>query len=195
MLIEQIISEKDPKMKYVGPDVPTDQQVTPANVASDATEPFAMDLSKTNLIGIFGEPGNKRALIRMPDGTRKKVTVGDTVNGMNITNIDSDGVQFTSGGNEYSFDGVGSSAAGFDPVVSTGTGEVGMDADGNIVPYGNGMTTSLRPKARPTDYEPVDKDAIDQAIRKALEPEQPKVDYPDLKPNDCRKQKYAPARR
>ena len=193
MLIEQIISEKDPKMTYKGPSVPTDQQVTPANVAKIATQKGAMDLSKTNLLGTFGTKDAPRALIMMPDGTRKKVTVGDTVNGMTITNIGDGNVQFTSGGNEYSFDGVGSSAVGFDPVVSTGTGEVGMDADGNIVQYGNGMTTSLRPKARPTDYEPVDPDAVDQAIRKALEPEQPK-NYPDLKPGDYRRQPYHPFR-
>lgn len=197
MLIEQIISEKDPKMKYVGPAVPTDQQITPADVAKTATQKGAMDLSKTNLLGTFGTKDAPTALIMMPDGSREKVTVGDTVNGMKITNIGNGNVQFTSGGNEYSFDGVGSSATGFDPVVSTGTGEVGMDADGNIIKYGDGpMATSPRPKLRPADFAPtIDKDAIDQAIRKALEPEQPKKDYPKLKPNDYRKQPWLPAQR
>ena len=163
MLIEQIICEAE----------------TNATTAQAATMKGAMDLSQTNLLGIFGTKDAPRALILLPDGSRKKVTIGDTVNGMTISGISNGRIEFDNGGQ----------LALPDPVISKTTGTAGMDKDGNIVQYGtgNGMTTSLRPKARPTDYEPVDPDAIDQAIQKALEP---KKDYPDLKPGDYRRQPY-----
>ena len=163
MLIEQIICEAE----------------TNAFTANAATMKGAFDLNQTNVLGIFGTKDAPRALILLPDGSRKKVTIGDTVNGMTISGISNGRIEFDNGGQ----------LALPDPVISKTTGTAGMDKDGNIVQYGtgNGMTTSLRPKARPTDYEPVDPDAIDQAIQKALEP---KKDYPDLKPGDYRRQPY-----
>ena len=167
MLIEQIICEAE----------------TNATTAQAATMKGAMDLSQTNLLGIFGTKDAPRALILLPDGSRKKVTIGDTVNGMTISGISADN-------GRIEFDN-GSQLALPDPVISKTTGTAGMDKDGNIVQYGtgNGMTTSLRPKARPTDYEPVDPDAIDQAIQKALRPKQP-----NLKKGDYRQQPYHPFR-
>ena len=50
---------------------------SPASVARQATLDNAINLRRVNLIGVYGTPANRRALVRLPSGRYKKVKVGD----------------------------------------------------------------------------------------------------------------------
>ncbi len=56
-------------------------------VAKQATLANAINLSKTNLIGVFGSPSNRYALVRQPGGRMVKVAVGDRVDGGRVAAI------------------------------------------------------------------------------------------------------------
>jgi Tfp pilus assembly protein PilP len=47
----------------------------------------AINLRRMNLIGVYGKPSNRRALIRLPSGRYKKVKVGDRLDGGRIVAI------------------------------------------------------------------------------------------------------------
>lgn len=69
------------------PTLPTKQMPTSASVAKQATEQNALALREMNLIGVYGASGNRRALIRMPNGRFVKVAVGDRLDGGRVTAI------------------------------------------------------------------------------------------------------------
>lgn len=58
-----------------------------ASVARRATLDNAINLRRINLIGVYGTPSNRRALVRLPSGRYKKVKVGDRVDGGRIVAI------------------------------------------------------------------------------------------------------------
>ncbi|MCA0870279.1 hypothetical protein LCL97_05560 [Seohaeicola saemankumensis] len=58
-----------------------------ASVARQATLDNAINLQRVNLIGVYGSPANRRALVRLPSGRYKKVKVGDTVDGGRVIAI------------------------------------------------------------------------------------------------------------
>ncbi|MDU9002722.1 hypothetical protein [Sedimentitalea todarodis] len=58
-----------------------------ASVARRATLDNAINLRRINLIGVYGTPANRRALVRLPSGRYKKVKVGDRVDGGKIVAI------------------------------------------------------------------------------------------------------------
>jgi len=58
-----------------------------ASVARQATLKNEINLRRVNLIGVYGSPSNRRALVRLPSGRYKKVKVGDTVDGGRIVAI------------------------------------------------------------------------------------------------------------
>ncbi|WP_444454963.1 hypothetical protein ACTTAI_06405 [Rhodobacter capsulatus] len=60
---------------------------TAASVAREATQKNALDLSKISLIGLYGNPNNRRALVRMPNGRFFKLQVGDRIDGGQVTAI------------------------------------------------------------------------------------------------------------
>jgi len=63
-------------------DVPTS-----ANVARTATIEGGINLRETSLIGVFGTPGNYRALLRQRGGKYKMLAVGDKIDGWTIVAI------------------------------------------------------------------------------------------------------------
>lgn len=69
------------------PTLPTKRMPTSASVAKQATEQNALALREMNLIGVYGGSGNRRALIRMPNGRFVKVAVGDRLDGGRVTAI------------------------------------------------------------------------------------------------------------
>ncbi|RBP81701.1 type IV pilus biogenesis protein PilP, partial [Rhodobacter sp. 140A] len=69
------------------PTLPTKRMPTSASVAKQATEQNALALREMNLIGVYGASGNRRALIRMPNGRFVKVAVGDRLDGGRVTAI------------------------------------------------------------------------------------------------------------
>jgi len=75
----------DSKGFAVGPGRPTR-----ASVAKEATIKNALNPSRLNLIGIYGTPAKRRALLRLPNGRYVKVKVGDRVDGGRVAGIELD---------------------------------------------------------------------------------------------------------
>ncbi|MBT3140953.1 hypothetical protein DS909_16835 [Phaeobacter gallaeciensis] len=65
----------------------TPKKPSTASVARQATLENAINLRRLNLIGVYGTPANRRALIRLPSGRYKKVKVGDRVDGGRVVAI------------------------------------------------------------------------------------------------------------
>jgi hypothetical protein len=60
---------------------------TANTVAAAATFADAMALREINLIGVYGQPGNRRALVRMGNGRYLRVGIGDSLDGGQVTAI------------------------------------------------------------------------------------------------------------
>ncbi|WP_146188653.1 hypothetical protein [Pseudoprimorskyibacter insulae] len=58
-----------------------------ASVAKQATVKNAINLNKINLIGVYGKPSSRRALVRLSNGRYKKVQVGDSIDGGRVAAI------------------------------------------------------------------------------------------------------------
>ncbi len=58
-----------------------------ASVAKQATVENAISLSRVNLIGVYGKPESRRALVRLSNGKYKKVQVGDKLDGGQVAAI------------------------------------------------------------------------------------------------------------
>ncbi|NNL35709.1 MAG: hypothetical protein HKP35_07815 [Silicimonas sp.] len=58
-----------------------------ASVSRQATVENAIRLNKINLVGVYGVPSDRRALIRLPNGRYVKVKVGDRVDGGTVAQI------------------------------------------------------------------------------------------------------------
>ena len=71
---------------------------TSANVARSATIENGINLRETSLIGVFGTPGNYRALLRQRGGKYKMLEVGDKIDGWTITAIAESEVRLKKGG-------------------------------------------------------------------------------------------------
>lgn len=71
---------------------------TPASVARQATLQNAINMQRLNLIGVYGTPSNRRALIRLPSGRYKKVQVGDLVDGGKVVAIGESELRYQKGG-------------------------------------------------------------------------------------------------
>ncbi|NNK78646.1 MAG: hypothetical protein HKP40_08040, partial [Litoreibacter sp.] len=69
-----------------------------ASVARAATDNNAISLGSVALVGVFGTPSNRRALVRMPNGKFKKVSVGDRVDGGRVAAIGEAQLRYTKGG-------------------------------------------------------------------------------------------------
>lgn len=78
----------------------TTTAVAPSNatVGTRATEEDAISLRGVNLIGIYGEAGDRRALVRLQSGRYTKIEVGDRLNGGRVTAIDKDRVLYNRNG-------------------------------------------------------------------------------------------------
>ncbi|WP_299934836.1 hypothetical protein [uncultured Pelagimonas sp.] len=77
--------------------------VTPAapssrGVAQSATVRNAINLKKISLIGVYGTPAARRALVRLPNGKYKKVKVGDRLDGGRVAAIGDSELRYTKSG-------------------------------------------------------------------------------------------------
>ncbi len=69
-----------------------------ASVAKTATVKNAINLSRVNLIGVYGKPSSRRALVRLSSGRYKKVKVGDRVDGGRVSAIGAAQLIYTKSG-------------------------------------------------------------------------------------------------
>ena len=69
-----------------------------ASVTRRATDENAIRLNRVNLIGVYGTPSNRRALVRLPSGRYVKVEIGDRVDGGRVAAIGDDSLRYVKGG-------------------------------------------------------------------------------------------------
>ncbi len=81
------------------PDTVASNRKTPlrTTVAKQATFKNAINLSKMNLIGVYGTQSNRYALVRQANGRYKKVRVGDSIDGGRVAAITASEVRYQKG--------------------------------------------------------------------------------------------------
>ena len=89
----QVASAAAMAPKVVAPKIPSN-----ASVARQATVKNAINLRKVNLIGVYGKPSNRRALVRLSNGRYKKVVVGDRIDGGRVSAIGDSELRYTKRG-------------------------------------------------------------------------------------------------
>ncbi len=75
------------------PDVPSSPRVT-----KKATIQNVLNLRRTNLIGVYGNSKSRRALVRLSNGKRQMVTVGDNIDGGKVAAIGESELRYIKGG-------------------------------------------------------------------------------------------------
>ena len=102
--VAKIIEEQGAKEPSEAARVPTETKKeapilpTRASVAKEATIKNAISLKKVSLIGVYGSPSNRRALVRLPSGRFVKVAVGDKVDGGRVAAIDKSSLSYIKSG-------------------------------------------------------------------------------------------------
>ena len=81
--------------RTVTPNIPST-----ASVSRQATVRNAINLRKINLIGVYGKPSNRRALVRLDNGRYKKVVVGDRLDGGRVSAIGDSELRYTKRGRD-----------------------------------------------------------------------------------------------
>lgn len=76
------VAAANPAPRAVTPSIPST-----ASVARQATVKNALNLRKVNLIGVYGKPSSRRALVRLSNGRYRKVEVGDRIDGGRVSAI------------------------------------------------------------------------------------------------------------
>ncbi|WP_372573056.1 hypothetical protein [Ruegeria jejuensis] len=90
--------DQQTQIRTVAPRVVTPSRPSPTSVARQATVKNAISLRKVSLIGVFGTPSNRRALVRMPNGRYKKVKVGDRIDGGRVVAISDNELRYQKSG-------------------------------------------------------------------------------------------------
>ena len=78
--------------KVVVPKIPSS-----ASVAKSATIKNTINLRNVNLIGVYGKPSNRRALVRLSNGRYQKVQVGDRIDGGRVSAIGDNELRYNKG--------------------------------------------------------------------------------------------------
>lgn len=88
----EIEADDEPEDARPAPKIPVK-----ASVAKQATMTKAINLSKINLIGVYGSSSNRYALVRQSNGKYTKVKVGDSLDGGRIAAITTSEVRYQKG--------------------------------------------------------------------------------------------------
>jgi hypothetical protein len=89
----EVVSAAAVAPRVVQPSIPSS-----ASVAGTATMKNAINLRTVNLIGVYGKPSARRALVRLSNGSYKKVVVGDRIDGGRVSAIGDSELRYTKGG-------------------------------------------------------------------------------------------------
>ncbi|MFK7869942.1 MAG: hypothetical protein AB8B58_11950 [Roseobacter sp.] len=79
---ESVVRTASVAPRAVVPKIPSS-----ASATREATIQNAINMRKVNLIGVYGKPSDRRALVRLSNGRYKKVQVGDRIDGGRISAI------------------------------------------------------------------------------------------------------------
>ncbi len=90
--VDDQLADDEPEHTSAAPSIPTK-----ASVAKQATYKNAINLSKLNLIGVYGTQSNRYALIRQENGRYKKVKVGDKIDGGKVAAITATELRYQKG--------------------------------------------------------------------------------------------------
>lgn len=71
-----------------------------ASVQREATQRRAISTRQANLIGVFGTPSNRRALVRMRNGSVVRLQVGDSFDGGRVSAIGENELRYQRGGRD-----------------------------------------------------------------------------------------------
>ena len=91
--VTQVASAAAVAPRTVAPKIPSS-----ASVSRSATVKNAINLRKVNLIGVYGKPSSRRALVRLGNGRYKKVVVGDRIDGGRVSAIGDSELRYVKGG-------------------------------------------------------------------------------------------------
>jgi len=91
-------AERGSTVATVAPRTVTPKIPSSASVARQATLENSINLRQVNLIGVYGTPSNRRALVRLPSGRYKKVSVGDSIDGGRVSAIGDSELRYQKGG-------------------------------------------------------------------------------------------------
>ncbi|MFD1343456.1 hypothetical protein [Litorisediminicola beolgyonensis] len=69
-----------------------------ASVSRQATTSNVLNLRKVNLIGVYGQPSSRRALVRLANGRFVKVAIGDRIDGGRVAAIGESELRYVKGG-------------------------------------------------------------------------------------------------
>jgi hypothetical protein len=83
----------EPEIASAAPSIPTR-----ASVAKQATYKNSINLSKVNLIGVYGTSSNRYAMVRQANGRFVKVEVGDRVDGGRVAAISERALRYVKNG-------------------------------------------------------------------------------------------------
>ena len=86
-IVKQAERRPATQVATIAPATVTPSIPSSASVARQATFENSLNLRQLNLIGVYGTPSDRRALIRMPSGRYKKVKVGDKIDGGKVLAI------------------------------------------------------------------------------------------------------------
>ena len=89
----QVASAAGVAPRAVVPNIPSS-----ASVARQATVKNAINLRKVNLIGVYGKPSQRRALVRLSSGRYKKVVVGDRLDGGRVSAMGNSELRYVKSG-------------------------------------------------------------------------------------------------
>jgi hypothetical protein len=92
----QSAPRREPPAAAAAP-APTRTVPSRANVARAATEQNAIALNRISLIGVYGTPQNRRALVRLSNGRYVRVEVGDRLDRGRVTAIGDDALRYQRG--------------------------------------------------------------------------------------------------
>jgi hypothetical protein len=82
----------------VAPRTVTPKVPSKASVSRSATVKNAINLRRVNLIGVYGKPSSRRALVRLANGRYQKVKVGDRIDGGRVAAISNSELRYAKGG-------------------------------------------------------------------------------------------------
>ena len=81
----------------VAPGTVTPPIPSSASVSREATVRNAIKLNRINLIGVYGTPADRRALVRLSSGRYRKIQVGDRIDGGRVSAIGDDELRYQKG--------------------------------------------------------------------------------------------------
>lgn len=93
-----IVAPRAAEPRAAEPKIVAPASPSPATVAASATVRNAINLNRINLIGVYGTPSNRRALVRLASGKYLKVQVGDKLDGGKVAAIGESELRYTKGG-------------------------------------------------------------------------------------------------